>query len=240
MKRTAVIFAGGKGTRLAPFTFVLPKPLMPVGDLPIIEIVMRQLKRNGFEGVTLAVGHLASLVRAYFDGHPIANHVNLTYFQENEPLGTVGALGLIKGLTHPFLAMNGDILTTLNYGELFDYHVASNAALTVAVTKKRVNIELGVLDLDASDRVTGYTEKPTKEYPASMGIYVYDPKVISYIEPGKYLDVPTLVLRLIEKGEKVQAYVPDVFWLDMGNRGDYERATAEFDAHRDSFLPDER
>jgi NDP-sugar pyrophosphorylase family protein len=134
--------------------------------------------------------------------------------------------------------MNGDILTTLDYSALVRFHRAQGATLTVAVTRKRVQIELGVLQLDDKARIIGYDEKPVKEYPASMGIYVYDPRALRFIEPNVYLDLPTLVMRLIEKGEPVVGYASDAFWLDIGNRDDYERAVGEFSQHKDAFLPD--
>jgi NDP-sugar pyrophosphorylase family protein len=236
--RKAVIFAGGKGTRLAPFTTVLPKPLVPVGDLPILEIMLRQLVHHGVKDVVIAVGHLSSLIRAYFENHPLTRVLNITYHQETVPLGTAGAIAVMDGLDAPFLAMNGDVLTTLDYSELMRLHVERNAALTIAVTRKRVQIELGVLQLNQDNQVVGYDEKPVKEYPASMGIYAYHPRIKQYMTKDTYLDVPTLVLRLIAEGEIVQAYMPEAFWLDMGNRGDLELAVAAFEADRGAFLPD--
>lgn len=232
-----MILAGGKGTRLAPYTTVLPKPLMPVGDTPILETVLRQMKYYGVDDVVLAVGYLASIIRAYFDRNPLSNEMRIRYHQEQEPLGTAGALSSIEGLDEPFIAMNGDILTTLDYSELMRYHREQNAALTIAVTQKRVQIELGVLQMDGSNTIIGYDEKPVKLFPSSMGIYAYDPRVIRYIERNEYLDVPALVLKLIEKGERVVGYCSDAFWLDMGNRDDYERATTEFELRKSEFLP---
>lgn len=224
---------------MAPYTTVLPKPLMPIDDVPIVEIVLRQLARAGFDEVILAVGYLAPLIRAYLDQTKISRTVRLSYHQESAPLGTAGALASIKGLVETFLAMNGDILTTLDYAWLVERHRQSGAALTVAVTKKQVQIELGVLELASDGRIVGYDEKPVKEYPASMGIYVYEPRVLGFIEPDRYLDLPTLVLRLIEAGERVYGFPSDAFWLDMGNRDDYERATAEFLQRKAEFLPEE-
>jgi len=234
----AVILAGGKGTRLAPYTTVLPKPLLPVGGVPILETVLRQLKYHGCTEVVLAVGYLAPLIRAYFDENPLSKELDIRYYQESEPLGTAGALPLIEGLDEPFLAMNGDILTTLNYSKLLQFHKDEDAALTVAVTQKQIQIELGVLDINDNGHIVGYDEKPVKLYPASMGIYIYSPKVLELMEKDVYLDIPSLVLKLIEMGERVSAYKSDSFWLDMGNRDDYERASAEFEQNRVAFLPD--
>jgi NDP-sugar pyrophosphorylase family protein len=233
----AVILAGGKGTRLAPYTTVLPKPLMPIDDMPILEIVLRQLRAHGVQEVTLTVGYLASLIRAYLDQSSLGQLLDLTYHHEAAPLGTAGALATVAGLDETFIAMNGDILTTLDYSALVRFHREQGATLTVAVTKKRVQIELGVLHLDDESRIIGYDEKPVKEYPASMGIYVYEPRALDFIEPNVYLDLPTLVRRLIERGEKVCGYESDAFWLDIGNRDDYERAVGEFARNRAAFLP---
>jgi NDP-sugar pyrophosphorylase family protein len=234
----AVILAGGKGTRLAPYTTVFPKPLMPLDGVPILEIVLRQLRHHGFDEVMLAVGYLAPLIRAYLDQSTVSRDLRILYHQEAEPLGTAGALATVAGLDETFLAMNGDILTTLDYAALVRFHQEQGAALTVAVTRKRVQIELGVLHIDSDHRVVGYEEKPVKEYPASMGVYVYDPRTLGHIEPNTYLDLPTLVLRLIERGERVAAFRSDAFWLDMGNRDDYERAVAEFAGRKAEFLPE--
>jgi NDP-sugar pyrophosphorylase family protein len=224
----AVILAGGKGTRLAPFTTVLPKPLLPLGEVPIVEIILRQLRRHGVTDVTLACGYLSELIRTYLDNSRISQELRISYHWEDEPLGTAGALAGIPGLDEPFLVMNGDILTTLDYSRLLEFHAARKPALTIAVTSKKVQIELGILQIDGDKRVVGYTEKPVETFPASTGIYVYEPRALDFIEPGTYLDFPTLVLKLIDAGQTVAAYETDAFWLDMGNRDDYEKAVAVF------------
>ncbi|MFQ5715609.1 MAG: NDP-sugar synthase [Nitrospinales bacterium] len=234
----AVILTGGLGTRLAPYTTVLPKPLMPIGNIPILQIILKQLKHFGFSDVILACGFLAELIQAYFMKNGISRELNIGYHLEDKPLGTAGALEGVKNLTEPFLVMNGDVLTTMDYSKLVEYHKSRGAALTIAVTQKQVKIDLGVLFLDENNQVTGYDEKPVKQYPASMGIYVYEPRVLKYIQPNAYLDVPTLVLRLIEAGEKVAGYVSEAFWLDIGNAEDYERAVNEFEQNRSRFHVD--
>jgi NDP-mannose synthase len=216
---------------------VLPKPLMPIDDMPILEIVLRQLHAHGVDGVTLTVGYLAPLIRAYLDQSSLCELLKLTYHYESAPLGTAGALATVADLDETFIVMNGDILTTLDFSALVRFHREQGAMLTIAVTKKRVQIALGVLGLDESARIVSYDEKPVKEYPASMGVYVYEPGALRYIEPNAYLDLPTLVLRLIEKGERVYGYASDAFWLDIGNRDDYERAVIEFRQHKADFLP---
>ena len=235
----AVILAGGRGTRLAPYTTVLPKPLVPVGGLPILETVLRQLRHHGFDDVTLAVGYLSSLIRAYLDQNPISSQMTLRYHHEREPLGTAGALATIEGLDEPFLAMNGDLLTTVSYSDMMRFHKARGAALTIAVTERRVQLEVGVLGLAADDAIVSYTEKPVQSYPSSMGIYICSPSVRDFMQPGAALDIPALVIKLIAAGEKVCGFRTGALWLDIGNPADHERASEAFERDRKIYLPDE-
>lgn len=231
----AVILAGGKGRRLAPYTITFPKPMVPVGDMPILEIIIRQLKGAGFEHVTMAVGYLAELLMAYFqDGSKWG--VRIDYSREDEPLGTTGPLLLIKDLPDDFLVMNGDVLTTLSYDDLFRFHLKARSALTIACHRCNTKVDLGVIEFDNRMRVTGYREKPTIPYDASMGIYVFNRRVLETISPGTYIDLPTLVQNLIASGETVKVYVSDNVWLDIGRPSDYEVASARFQSMRDEFL----
>lgn len=234
----AVILAGGKGTRLEPYTTVLPKPLVPIGDRPILDIIIRQLAHYGFKDVVLTVGYLAELIRAYFEnGLKDSIGVKLSYVREHEPTGTAGSLRLIPGLDDTFLVMNGDLLTTLNYRKLISYHRKKGGILTIAMHRKRMKIDLGVMEADSECNLISYTEKPEKIYSVSMGIYVYEPKVLRYIKRDKYLDFPHLVQRLLDKGEKVIVYPCDDFWLDIGNHEDFINAQKEFGAIRGKILP---
>jgi NDP-mannose synthase len=234
-----VILAGGQGTRLRPYTTVLPKPLMPVGDRPILDIVLRQLRHRGFRQVTIATGYLAELIEAFFaDGgrHGIA----IDYVREDEPLGTAGALALVDGLTEDFLVMNGDVLTDLDYAGILAAHRDSDAVATIATHQRRVQIELGVLEFNGGDdptRLTDYFEKPVIDYEASMGVYCFAPRVLEYIEPGRRLEFPDLILRLIAAGEVVRAHRSSDFWLDIGRHDDYEQAQEEFERLRDRIVP---
>lgn len=225
----AVILAGGKGTRLKPYTTIFPKPLMPINDKPILEIVIRQLKSYGIDEIILAVGHLAELITAFFgDGSKFG--VKIEYSREDKPLGTVGCLGLIKDELHePFLMMNGDVLTTLDYSDLIDYHRRNGAIATIALNKRNVYIDFGVVELDCDSRIVNYTEKPDIGYLVSMGVYVFGPRVLRYIRPNEYLDFPDLIKELISNGENVKGYVYDGFWLDIGRPDDYQRANNEID-----------
>jgi NDP-mannose synthase len=234
----AVILAGGRGTRLYPYTITFPKPLMPIGDVPILEIVVRQLRHYGIQEIVMAVGHLAELLMAYFgDGDRFG--VRISYSREEQPLGTAGPLALIPGLDEPFLVMNGDVLTTIDYGALLEYHRSRGGTATIASHQRDAQIDLGVIESDAEGRVTAYFEKPTLHYQVSMGIYVFEPSVLRQVERGQRLDFPDLVLRLLAAGERVQAFPYEGYWLDIGRPDDYGRATAEFERLRSRFLPDE-
>ena len=233
----AVILAGGQGLRLRPFTSVLPKPLMPIGDRPILDIILRQLHHYGVTDVTIALNYLGSLIQAYVDQSEIGQKLNVTYHWEDKPLGTAGAIGTIPNLDTPFFVLNGDILTTLDFAAMHAAHVAADADLTVGTISTTVQIELGVLNIDDSSLIVGYDEKPTKTYSASMGIYVYSPQAVKRIPPGEYLDAPSLVLDLIGTKKKVLAHKPDCQWIDIGNRGEHERASEIFMQDQSVFLP---
>jgi len=239
MKR-AVILAGGEGTRLRPYTTVLPKPLMPIGDRPVLDIVVRQLKAHGFERITMATGYLAELIEAFFrDGESYG--IAIDYYREHEPLGTVGALALIDDLSKDdVLVMNGDVLTDIDYGALLERHKASDAAATIATKERQIQVSLGVLRFaDSSDptRLTGYDEKPAIDYVASMGVYCFAPRALAYIKPGERLDFPDLILRLIADGEVVRSWISEDYWLDIGRHDDYEQAQEEFESVRDRLIP---
>jgi NDP-sugar pyrophosphorylase family protein len=235
-----VILAGGLGTRLRPYTVVLPKPLMPVGDRPVLDIVVRQLRSRQFDEITIATGYLAELIEAFFrDGEQYG--IPIGYFREHEPLGTIGAVGLIDGLDEPFLVMNGDILTDLDYAELLTDHTRSGAIATIATRTTKVQIPLGVLDFGDPDDpavLTNYFEKPNIEYESSMGVYCFSPRVRDFIAPGERLDFPDLMLRLVAEGETVRAWRSNSFWLDIGRPEDYEQAQDDIDALRDRLIPD--
>ena len=234
MPKKAIILAGGKGARLAPYTLVFPKPLMPLGETPILEIVIRQLVRRGFEEVTLAVGHLAQLIESYFgDGSRFG--VRIRYSREDQPLGTAGPLAAVGGLDEPFLAMNGDILTTLDYGSFLADHVESGAAASVATFRRTYTVDFGVVETDG-DRIVGYSEKPETSCDVSMGINALSPRVLERIRPGEWLDMPDLLLRLIGEGEEVRAVPFRGRWLDIGRHDDFAAAQEEFVDHRQEFL----
>ena len=221
----AVILAGGKGVRLRPFTVNFPKPLMPLGDDPILEVLIKRLVEFGITDVTLTLGHLAELVKAYFHTHNrLAAQVRLRYVEEDEPTGTAGSLASVPDLDDTFLVMNGDLLTDLDFDALVSFHRREDATLTIAAHRRHVEVDFGVLEADRDHRVIGYNEKPKLNYDVSMGIYVYEPRILQFIPRGTYLDFPDLVLKLISAGEKVCAMPSDCLWLDIGRPDDYARA----------------
>lgn len=234
----AVILAGGKGTRLSPYTKVLPKPLMPIGDMPILEVILRQIKLAGIDDVVLTVGHLSELLRTFFqDGSRLG--LNISYNYEDSPLGTAGPIAFVPNLEDTFLVMNGDVLSTIPLKGLIEFHKTNNAIATIATHHRRVKVDLGVIQWDGDARVTGYIEKPTYDYSVSMGIYVFEPTVLNYIPRGEYYDFPDLVKKLIGVGEKVIGYRFDGYWQDLGRPDDYESAAQDFDQMRSQFLPNE-
>lgn len=231
-----VILAGGKGTRLAPYTTIFPKPLVPIGDRPILEVIIRQLVRQGLGDIILSVGHLGELIEAYFqNGHRNIPGLTLDYFREKQPLGTAGPLAMIPGLEDTFLVMNGDILTTLDYQALIAHHRKTGAALTIAMHQKDVKIDLGVLETNEHGDLTTYREKPLYSFSVSMGVYVYEPHVLRYLPKGQYMDFPDLVKLLLQKGEKISGYASQDYWLDIGRREDYELAQLEYSSRAEEF-----
>jgi len=220
-----VILAGGKGTRLRPFTASFPKPLVPVGDRPILDILLGRLADQGFRRVTLTLGHLSALIRSYIgEQKRLSERLNIDYVTEQEPTGTAGSLSLIGGLEDTFVVMNGDVLTDLDMTKLVAAHRASGAKVTIAAHSQSVKIDLGILKADEEERLTGYIEKPEYAFEVSMGIYVYEPSVLDLIENGRYLDFPTLIHRLLERGDHVHVYRNDATWLDIGRPEDYHKA----------------
>lgn len=221
----AVILAGGRGTRLAPYTTILPKPLMPVGQMPILELILRQLRSHGFSDVTLAVGYLRHLIRAYFgDGERLG--LDLVYSEETEALGTAGPLAnILNTLPETFLVMNGDVLSDISYIDLFNCHLRVGAAASIATFERETKVDFGVLLTDENDRLVEYQEKPVYHHRISMGIYILQrEKIRPLLISGHYLDMPDLVRALAERGEIVHCYKANGMWLDIGRPDDYESA----------------
>ncbi len=237
----ALILAGGRGTRLRPYTTILPKPLMPVGDHPILEVILRQLKRAGITEVILAVGYLGQLFQALFeDGSRLG--LKIQYSLEKKSLGTAGPIALvIDQLNDDFLVLNGDLLTTLNYDQIFSFHREKKASATIGCFPREVPIEFGVIEKDAALRLVRYIEKPTYNFEVSMGINVLNKKAVSpYLNPDTFLNLPDLMNRLLRDGHSVYCYNEPCFWLDIGRVDDYQQALEIFESKKNQFLgPDE-
>jgi NDP-sugar pyrophosphorylase family protein len=231
-----VILAGGMGKRLAPYTFVLPKPIMPVGTTPILEIVLRQLAHHGFRDVTIALGHMAEIIRAVAgDGSKFG--VNISYSQEPKPLGTIGPLTLIPDLTDDFIVMNADLLTDLDFTALWEFHREHRGIATVATYEKTTKLELGVLRTNDRGQIVGFEEKPTLLHKVSMGIYVFNRSVFRYIPDQTSFGFDTLMSTLLKNEEAVRSYQFRGRWLDIGVPADYDKAQEEFEARREDYLP---
>jgi len=230
MSFEAIVLAGGKGTRLAPFTHVLPKPLLPVGERPILDLVLTQLRAAGCTKATMAVGHLGHLIEIYC-GTGDRWGMEIGYFRETTPLGTVGALAQIEGIRdEPFIVMNGDVLSDLSFNDLLDAHGRSDAALTIGAFQRRERDELGILDVDDRGALVAYREKPEHEYLVSMGIYAFSRTAVELIPSGDRMDFPDLVQALLAAGHPVQTHMHSQYWLDLGRPDDFARANAEFEA----------
>jgi NDP-mannose synthase len=220
----AVILAGGKGRRLLPYTTNFPKPLMPIGDRPILEIIIGQLKAANIDDVIICTGHLEELIRAFFlDGSKYG--VRIAYSKEDQPLGTAGPLNLVRDrLDDTFLVMNGDVLSDVDFGALLKYHRSKKAAATIGLCQRSVDIDFGVVTIDTSDAFVSWKEKPRIEYLVSMGIYLFEPEVLHVMPKTGVINLPDLVLLLSQNQKEVCGYVHRGYWLDIGRGEDYERA----------------
>jgi NDP-mannose synthase len=231
----AVILAGGLGTRLRPYTTILPKPLVPIGDRPILAHILRQLHSCDIREVDLCVGHLGELIQVYFSqANALPEDLELRWNWEDEPLGTAGALRLIPDLHGTFVVMNGDILTTLDYRQLIAFHERTAAALTVAMHARRVDIDLGVIETHG-DRITGWREKPKLDYQVSMGIYVYDERALVHLPAEGPCQFPDLIEKLLAAGETVSAFRSDAEWFDIGTVPEHQRAEEAFERNPEVF-----
>ena len=235
----AIILAGGKGTRLRPFTAIFPKPLMPLGDskpMPIMEVVVRQLARFGFQDVTVITGYLTEFIEAFFgDGRKFGTRIN--YKREVTPLGTAGGLCLVERPKEPVLVLNGDILTTLNFAEMYKFHQQGGSAATIASYPREVRIDFGVLEFASESHIlTGYKEKPEFSFQVSMGLYVLSPRAWDFLKPGQPLQMPDLLETMRGSGEPIHCFKQPCYWLDIGRHDDYATANEIFESRRAQFL----
>jgi len=237
MSDRAVVLAGGKGTRLRPYTVVFPKPLMPLGDYPILEVIVRQLALDGFEHITMAVNHQANLIKAFF-GNGEAWNVRIDYSLETRPLSTIAPLCLIGDLPDTFLLMNGDVLTDLRFRDLYRDHVGSGSVFTIAASNRTHTIDYGVLRTDAASTLVGFEEKPSVQYLVSMGVYVVQKTVLASVPAGRPYGFDDLMHALIAQGDRVNVKRHEGYWRDLGRPDDYAEAVDEFERHRGRLLRD--
>lgn len=233
----AVVMAGGKGTRLYPYSALLPKPLMPLGDMPVLELLLRQMRKAGITDVLIAVNHLRHLIEAFFgDGRQL--DLNIRYFKEEKPLGTAGALGgMIDALDENFIVSNGDLLTSMDLGVMAQQHCATGADASIGVFQRENKIDFGLVEFDADMRLSAYREKPTSLYYVSMGIYVLNREAVRHqIKPNEYLDMPSLMLALRANDHDVRCYHDGGMWLDIGRPDDFALAQEIFETRRELFL----
>jgi NDP-mannose synthase len=225
--RTAVVLAGGLGSRLRPYTVVLPKPLMPVGDMPILEIIIKQLAKHGFSRILLAVNHQAQLLQAFF-GNGERLGVDIEYSLESKPLGTMGPLRLMNSLPDDFIVMNGDVLCDLDFSKFVEEHTAEHRLFTIAAAVREQLIDYGVLVANSDNRLTGFSEKPRTTYLVSMGVYCVSRDVLDWIPRDEPFGFDQLMLKLIASGREVRIEPHSGYWLDIGRPDDYFRAVEEW------------
>ena len=231
----AVVLAGGLGMRLRPYTMNIPKPLLPLGDQATMEIVLQQLAGQGFERVVITVGHMPQLIEALLgDGERFG--LRIEYVVEVEPLGTAGSLNLVEDLDETFLVMNGDLLTTIDYGKVVASQRAAERAATVVLARREVPIDYGVVYVDEEGYLERYEEKPVLHHCVSTGIYALDRSTVSRVPQGRF-DMPDLITGLVAAGERVRCHITDEYWQDIGRFDDYQRASADFVNDPQRFLP---
>lgn len=222
-----VLMAGGLGSRLKPITDDLPKPLIKVGDKPILETVLGGFVKAGFGKFFISVNYKAEMIRDYF-GDGSAWGVEIDYLEENERLGTAGALSLLpERPRRPFFVMNGDLLTTVNFDQMLKYHLAHQAFSTVCVREHSITVPFGVIDFE-DHRLLGIREKPTQKFFVNAGVYLLDPGVLDHVSANEAIDMPTLIERTIAAGKPSVVFPLREYWIDVGRLDDLQRASDEF------------
>lgn len=234
-KIQAIILAGGKGSRLRPYTTVLPKPLLPLGEFPIAEIIIRQFKSFDIKNIVISTGYLGGLIEAYFAKGKRWG-VNIQYIRENRPLGTAGAIKLVKDVEEDFLVINGDVLSDINFGELIKHHKKKRNIATIIIKERKVKTDFGVIQSDDHGRLIDYIEKPQHKFYVSTGINILNKKCKSYIQNNESIGMPELMLRMKNSGEKVHCFKTKALWLDLGRFDDFESAQEVFIKHKKKFL----
>lgn len=228
MSKRAIILAGGKGTRLKPYTIALPKPLVPIGDKPILEIIITQLVKHGFNHITITINHFADIIKAFFgDGSKWG--IKIDYSLEKKPLSTMGPLSLINDLPDNFLIMNGDVLSDINYSKLYAEHTKSDNVFTISSCKREQMTDYGILEISQDNKLKGFTEKPIMKYNVSMGIYIANRKILDYIPYNEFYGFDQLMIDLIKDKKPVLIKSHNGYWLDIGRPDDYAKACEDIE-----------
>ncbi len=235
-KAQVVILAGGQGSRLRPYTTVLPKPLLPIDGVPILEIIIRQLKHYGLKNIVISTGYLAELIRAYF-GDGAKWGVQIRYVHEDKPLGTAGALKLVSHVEEDFLTLNGDVLTDMDFAAFLKWHKQQKAAASISIKERKIKNDFGVIEVGAGYELKAYHEKPEHQSFVSMGVNALNVRVKNVIKPGELIGIPDLMLRLKSRSQKVCCYEVKKTWLDLGRFEDLESAQELFTRHKKKFIP---
>lgn len=230
----AVILAGGLGTRLKPYTISMPKPLVPINDMPVLEIIIMQLKNYGFSHITLAVNHLSNLITDFF-GDGSKWNLKIDYIHESKPLSTMGPLSLLDDLPDKFLVMNGDVISDLNYRDFLEYHSLGDSIFSISSFIRKEKIDYGVLDV-ADNRLLNFKEKPEYEFKVSMGIYACSKEVLSYIPQNMFYGFDNLMNAFISADVKVNVITHEGYWLDIGRPSDYLKAIDDYEGIIKDFL----
>ncbi len=228
MSKRAVILAGGKGTRLKPYTIAMPKPLVPIGTTPILEIIIKQLVNSGFNHITLSVNHMADFIKAFF-GDGSKWNIKIDYSFEEKPLSTMGPLHLIPDLPDNFLVMNGDVLTDINFGDFLNKHIEQGNIFTISSYQRVVKNDYGVLEINDDNELRAFREKPEMKFDVSMGVYAVNKEVLKIIPKNTFYGFDTLMLDLIDQKRYPKTIVHNGYWLDIGRPEDYERAVNEYE-----------
>ena len=228
MSKRAVLLAGGKGTRLKPYTVSLPKPFVPVGSMPIIEIIIRQLANSGFNHITITINHMADIIKA-FCGNGEKWNLKIDYSLEDKPLSTMGPLKLIKDLPEDFLVMNGDVLTDLNFADFYSFHVENKNLFTISSFKREHKVDYGVLEIDQQNKLNSFKEKPSLFYNVSMGVYMVNRTILNYIPADVEYGFDKLMIDLITANHPATVKLFEGYWLDIGRPDDYEKACSDYD-----------
>ncbi|NLD92308.1 MAG: NTP transferase domain-containing protein [Fibrobacter sp.] len=235
----AIILAGGRGTRLKPYTTVIPKPLVPVGDRAVLEILLENLRMYGVTNITMCVNHYAELIKAYF-GDGSRYGMKIDYSLEDKPLSTVAPIKLLKDLPENFLVMNGDLLTELDFAEFFNFHLQNEGLLTVATYNRTVSVDFGVIDIDPdNNKATGFREKPNYNFNVSMGVYAFNRQLLDYVPENHPFGFDNLMHKMLGLQMMVNIYSYSGYWLDIGRPADYEKANTDIEeleaAHKKSI-----